>query len=414
MKEYNVVIIGGGSAGLAAAIEISKNGVDNILLIERDHELGGILLQCIHNGFGLKVFKEELTGPEYAERFVEELKEMNIEYKLESVVTEIFPNKRIEYVNSQEGFTTIQAKAIVLTMGCYERNSGAISIPGNRPAGVLTAGTAQKYLNLDGYLVGKRVFILGSGDIGLIMARRMTLEGAKVLGVAELQPFSGGLKRNIVQCLEDFDIPLYLSHTVTEIIGKNNLEKIVVSEVENFIPIPGTEMEFEVDVLLLSIGLIPENEISERAGIILDPKTRGPIVDETYQTNIKGIFACGNALHVHDLVDFVTEESRRAGKNVAKYLNSKEPNKEHSTLMEAKTGISYIVPQIIHYDNLQDSTEFFLRVKKEYKNVEFVVKGDNEEIKRIKKRHMAPAEMEKILLKKSELKAYKSITIEVA
>jgi len=413
MKTYEVVIIGGGSAGLASAIELHENGIKDILLIERDHELGGILLQCIHNGFGLKVFKEELTGPEYAEKFVDHLKDIGIEYKLESVVTKIHPDKRVEYVNTTEGFATIQANAIILTMGCYERNGGAISIPGNRPAGVLTAGTAQKYLNIDGYLVGKRVFILGSGDIGLIMARRMTLEGAKVLGVAEILPYSGGLKRNIVQCLEDYDIPLYLSHTVSEIIGEKNLEKIVVSQVDNFKVIPGTEKEFEVDTLLLSIGLIPENEISERAGIILDSKTRGPIVDETYQTSIEGIFACGNVLHVHDLVDFVTEESRRCGKAVAKYLKHELVESEQVTMMKASSGVSYIVPQKIHVANVEDKIELFLRVQNEYKNVELVVKGDGEEIRRIAKKHMAPAEMEKVILAKTMLKPFQEITIEV-
>lgn len=411
MKQYDVIIIGGGSAGLAAALEINKHRKSEILLLERDAELGGILLQCIHNGFGLKVFKEELTGPEYAERFINELLDMGIEYRLNSMVTKLHSDKRVEYANVEEGFVTIQAKAVILTMGCYERSAGAIGIPGNRPSGVMTAGAAQKYLNIDGYMVGKNVFILGSGDIGLIMARRMKLEGANVLGVAEILPFSGGLKRNIVQCLEDYDIPLFLSHTVTEIIGKNKIEKIRLSKVDNFIPIPGTEMEFEVDALLLSVGLIPENGLSEACGIAIDPRTKGPIVNESYQTNIDGIFACGNVLHVHDLVDFVTEESRRAGTAVAKYLDNKLICSLETIELVPGNGVSYIVPQFINKKNIANGIELFLRVKQEYKDVNIVVRSGDIIIKKQKKRHLAPAEMEQVKLKIQELDLMKEKTV---
>lgn len=397
MKQVDIVVIGGGPAGLAAAIEAKKNGVKNILVIERDRELGGILMQCIHNGFGLHVFKEELTGPEYAERFIEELREMGIEYKLDTMVTDIDSNKVVKAMNTTDGLMTIQAKAIIMAMGCRERTRGAIAIPGTRPAGVMNAGTAQRYINMEGYMVGKRVVILGSGDIGLIMARRMTLEGAKVLAVAELMPFSGGLTRNIVQCLDDFDIPLMLSHTVSEIKGKDRVEGVVITQVDsNFKPIEGTSKEYECDTLLLSVGLIPENELSRSAGIEIDRRTSGPIVNEAMETSVPGIFASGNVVHVHDLVDFVTAESRRAGENAAKYVMGQIKNEGPVQSTEAGEGVNYIVPHVIRKTNLEKEVTLFMRVGNVYHNAELVVKADGETIMTKKRRHMAPGEMESL------------------
>ena len=321
MENYDIVIIGGGPAGLAAAVAAKRNGGDSILILERDKELGGILNQCIHNGFGLHTFKEELTGPEYAQRFIDQAKELDIEYRLNTMVMDISREKVVTAMNRENGLFEIRAKAVILAMGCRERSRGALNIPGYRPAGIYSAGTAQRLVNMEGLMPGREVVILGSGDIGLIMARRMTLEGAKVKVVAELMPYSGGLKRNIVQCLDDYGIPLKLSHTVVDIKGKERVEGVTLAEVDSTgKPIPGIEEFYSCDTLLLSVGLIPENELSNGMGVEMSRVTSGPVVNESLQTNIRGVFACGNVLHVHDLVDFVSEEAAAAGKNAAAYV----------------------------------------------------------------------------------------------
>mgnify|MGYP001443413034 FL=1 len=413
--KYDLVVIGGGPGGLAAAIEAKKNGIDNILVIERDKELGGILQQCIHNGFGLHEFKEELTGPEYAQRFIEKLLEMNIEYKLDTMVLDLTEDKKIHAINSKDGYMVIEAKAVILAMGCRERTRGAISIPGDRPSGVFTAGAAQRFINMEGYMVGKKVLILGSGDIGLIMARRLTLEGAEVQAVVELMPFSGGLTRNIVQCLDDYNIPLYLSHTVIDVVGKDRLEKVVIAKVdENRKPIPGTEKEYECDTLLLSVGLIPENDISRKTGLEIDRRTNGLIVNEMMETSAEGIFACGNVVHVHDLVDFVSAEARKAGTAAAKYIKNEVKDGEYKEIINGK-GITYTVPQKFRGENIDKALEIFMRVNNIYKNVKLEVKDEEKVLMSLNKQHLAPGEMEKVMVPKKILDTMvgKSLTVEV-
>jgi len=403
MKQVDLIIIGGGSAGLAAAVSAYDHGVSDILILERDQELGGILQQCIHNGFGVHTFKEELTGPAFAQRFIDLVKSNHIAYKLNTMVIHLSQDKVLEYVNPEEGYIQVQAQAIVLAMGCRERTRGAIAVPGQRPSGVWSAGTAQRYLNMEGYMVGKSIFILGSGDIGLIMARRLSLEGAQVKGVAEIMPHSNGLPRNVKQCLEDFDIPLYLSHTITNIEGQDRVSSVTIQQVdEAFKPIANTEKHFEVDTVLFSIGLIPENALSEEALLDMDLNTRGPKVDESYQTSCPGVFACGNVLHVHDLVDFVAYEGSKAGSSAARYIQN-NLNSTHHFTTQANAGVSYVVPQRVSPANLKEPLELLFRVKKTYKDVTLIVKKDNQIFKQIKKRHMAPAEMEKLILVPEDL-----------
>ena len=407
MREHDIVIIGGGPAGLAAAVAARKEGIKDILILERDGVLGGILNQCIHNGFGLHTFKEELTGPEYAARFIDMVEAENIPYLLNTMVLDINKDKEVTIINREEGLTVIKARAIILAMGCRERPRGALNIPGYRPAGIYSAGTAQRFVNMEGKTVGKEVVILGSGDIGLIMARRMTLEGAKVKVVAELMPYSGGLKRNIVQCLDDYGIPLKLSHTIVDIQGKERVNGVTLAKVdENRRPIPGTEETISCDTLLLSVGLLPENELSRSAGVDLNPVTSGPLVDDSLETSTEGIFACGNVLHVHDLVDYVSEEAAMAGVSAASFVTVGQRTRTDFVEIAAEQGVRYTVPQRLDTEHMKDQITVRFRVADVYKDRYISVYYDGERVSHKKKRVLAPGEMEQVIIKKESLSEF--------
>ena len=413
--EKKLVIIGGGPAGLAAAASARAAGVEDILILERDARLGGILNQCIHNGFGLHTFKEELTGPEYALRYIEKVKELEIEYWLNTMVIDLSQEengkKLVTVMNREKGLVTIEAEAVILAMGCRERPRGALNIPGYRPAGIYSAGTAQRYVNMEGRMPGREVVILGSGDIGLIMARRMTLEGAKVKLVAELMPYSGGLKRNIVQCLDDFGIPLRLSHTVVDIKGKERVEAVVIAKVgEDLKPIPGTEEEIPCDTLLLSCGLIPENELSGNLGVKMNPVTNGPVVNESLETDREGVFACGNVLHVHDLVDYVSEEAAQAGKRAAAYLKGELKGSGSTVSVRIGNGVRYTVPSLIDTERMEPVQTVRFRVGNVYRNCSVEVFAGGKVLSSRKAKVLAPGEMEQVMLKRAELEKLEGLT----
>ena len=415
MQSYDLVVVGGGPAGLSAAVSARKEGVESILILERDRELGGILNQCIHNGFGLHTFQEELTGPEYAERYISQIMELGIAYQCNTMVMDISKEKVVTAMNREDGIFQIQAKSIVLAMGCRERARGALNIPGYRPAGIFSAGTAQRLVNMEGYMPGREVVILGSGDIGLIMARRLTLEGAKVKVVAELMPYSGGLKRNIVQCLNDYGIPLKLSHTVVDIKGKERVEGITLAQVdEKGKPIPGTEEDYTCDTLLLSCGLIPENELSRKMGVEMNPVTSGAVVNESLETSIPGVYACGNVLHVHDLVDYVSEEATRAGMNAARFVLKKEAGRTEKIVQQDEVeteisiipsdGVRYTIPNTVCVERMENLLTVRFRVDNVYKDFWINVYFQGKRLIHRKRQIMAPGEMEQVILKKVDLK----------